>query len=85
METKEGRSFIDKVIIKWYEDPEVLQMVKKRLLPSLEPETYRSWTKAFVIAPNRQHEGHHITVGQKKVKWFENPEILQIPKTMFDP
>ncbi|KAM1061519.1 hypothetical protein COP2_026616 [Malus domestica] len=31
METKEGRSFIDKVIIKWYEDPEVLQMVKKRV------------------------------------------------------
>ncbi|KAM1046523.1 hypothetical protein PS2_025773 [Malus domestica] len=26
-----------------------------------------------------------VTAGQKKVKWFENPEILQILKTMFDP
>lgn len=42
METKdkEERSFIDKVIIKWYEDPEVLKMVKKRLVwPSVERKT----------------------------------------------
>ncbi|KAM1061538.1 hypothetical protein TB2_025566 [Malus domestica] len=71
METKEGRSFIDKVIIKWYEDPKVLQMVKKRV--------------STVTAMMEIDSMKDVTVGQKKVKWFQNPEILQIPKTMFDP
>ncbi|KAM1173254.1 hypothetical protein FF1_026004 [Malus domestica] len=71
METKEGRSFIDKVIIKRYEDPKVLQMVKKRV--------------SIVTAMMEIDSMKDVTVGQKKVKWFQNPEILQIPKTMFDP
>ncbi|KAM1046533.1 hypothetical protein TB2_025561 [Malus domestica] len=71
METKEERSFMDKVIIKWYEDPEVLQMVKKRV----------STATAMMEIDSMKD----VTAGQKKVKWFENPEILQILKTMFDP
>ncbi|XP_048423166.1 uncharacterized protein LOC108866679 isoform X4 [Pyrus x bretschneideri] len=71
METKEERSFIDKVIIKWYQDPEVLQMLKKRV----------STATAMMEIDSMKD----VTAGQKKVKWFENPEILQILKTMFDP
>ncbi|RXH96760.1 hypothetical protein DVH24_009602 [Malus domestica] len=29
-----------------------LPLFMERLLPSLEPETYRSWTKALAIAPS---------------------------------
>ncbi|RXH67260.1 hypothetical protein DVH24_027380 [Malus domestica] len=35
----------------------------ERLLPSLEPETYRSWAKALAIAPSA------TSLGKKELNW----------------
>ncbi|RXH70246.1 hypothetical protein DVH24_007502 [Malus domestica] len=49
----------------------------KRLLPSLEPETYRSWTNALAIAPITKNK-------EKKYIIFINHETNRFHKTLKD-
>ncbi|RXH69374.1 hypothetical protein DVH24_037158 [Malus domestica] len=46
----------------------------ERLLPSLEPETYRSWAKALAIAPSLNFENKHIVLYHEAS--FDAMEIL---------
>ncbi|XP_021817389.1 uncharacterized protein LOC110759611 isoform X2 [Prunus avium] len=61
------------LFVKWYEDAEVLHMVKKRVVKAISMMDIDNVNNGVADTP------------KQKLKWYENPEILQIFKKMFGP
>ncbi|CAL9003638.1 unnamed protein product, partial [Prunus brigantina] len=65
---KEGYA---ELFVKWYEDAEVLQMVKKSFVKAISTMDIDNVNNGIADTP------------KQKLKWYENPELLQIFKKMF--
>ncbi|BFG37209.1 hypothetical protein CerSpe_234830 [Prunus speciosa] len=70
---KTDKELYAELFVKWYEDAEVLHMVKKRVVKAISMMDIDNVNNGVADTP------------KQKLKWFENPEILQIFKKMFGP